>query len=377
MTWRRGWSKPAPGTCSAETPRDPSPRCWWRRRPGAAGQLPVFADVPARRGHDALSQAGYRRGLDHRGRGQARAEGVAPGARAVGLPGLPRRLAPAAAGAPAATGEYSRGPGGQRERPVRGTGPAEERQHRRRRQAADVPGHRHRHRHRQEGPARLGRGRRGGGDLLRRPPHLYRDQPALLADGAAVDVRGGEHRQQPAGRLRDPGAAGRASCRRVPPDVRAQGRWLGEQDLPVPADKGGAERAEAAGLPRGEDQDARDQRLPALSPGDRDRRHHGGDHAEDGEAGLDAVSRRVADGGQQGGARDPRPQPGSGGAQADAEPRHRGAVRRQVFLPRCPRDPAAAAWREPADRHRGFVQRGPADQGEDHAGGHLPRAARA
>ena len=27
--------------------------------------------------------------------------------------------------------------------------------------------------------------------LLRRAPHLHRDQPALFADGAAVDVRGG------------------------------------------------------------------------------------------------------------------------------------------------------------------------------------------
>ena len=58
------------------------------------------------------------------------------------------------------------------------------------------------HRVRQEGPARLGRRRRGGGAELRRAPHLHRDQSALFADGAAVDVRGGEHRQQPAGAVR-------------------------------------------------------------------------------------------------------------------------------------------------------------------------------
>ena len=54
-------------------------------------------------------------------------------------------------------------PEAERERPVRGARPAEERQHRRRRRAADVPGHRHRDRVRQEGPARLGGRRRGGG----------------------------------------------------------------------------------------------------------------------------------------------------------------------------------------------------------------------
>ena len=38
---------------------------------------------------------------------------------------------------------------------------------------------------RQEGPARLGRGQRGGGAVLWRPPDLHRDQPALFPDGAA------------------------------------------------------------------------------------------------------------------------------------------------------------------------------------------------
>ena len=53
-----------------------------------------------------------------------------------------------------------------------------------------------------------------------RAPHLHRDQPALLADGAADDVRGGQHRQQPAGAVRHLRRPGRAPRRRVPPDVR-------------------------------------------------------------------------------------------------------------------------------------------------------------
>ena len=66
---------------------------------------------------------------------------------------------------------------------------------------------------------------------LGRPPHLHRDQPALFADGAAVDVRGGEHRQQPAGAVRHHGRARRAPCRRVPSDVRRQGRRQREQEF--------------------------------------------------------------------------------------------------------------------------------------------------
>ncbi len=81
----------------------------------------------------------------------------------TGVARLPRRLASAAAGASGAAAEDPGRPRGQLERPVRRVRPAEERQHRRRRRAADVPGHRHGDRVRQEGPARLGRRRRGGG----------------------------------------------------------------------------------------------------------------------------------------------------------------------------------------------------------------------
>ena len=73
--------------------------------------------------------------------------------------------------------------------------------------------------------------------------------------------------------------------------------------------------------------------LPAVSPGDRDRRHLRGDDAEDGEAGVHALAGHAADHGQQGGPRDPRSGDGTEGAGAVAHARHRRAVRRQVFLP--------------------------------------------
>ena len=261
------------------------------------------------------------------------------------------------------------------ERPVRGAGSAEERQHRGRRRAADVPGHRHRDRVRQEGPARLGRRRRGGGAVLGRPSHLHRDQSALFADGAAVDVRGGEHRQQPAGAVRHHGGARRAPRRRVPSDVRRQGRRQREQVVPVPGDAGDPVAGAAAEVPRRQDAIARDVGVPAVSSGDRDRRHQRGDDAEDGEAGVDALAGHAADDRQQGGTRDPRSGDGTEGAGAVAHARHRRAVRRQVFLPRRAGDPPAAARRVAAGGHRRFMQRRSADPGEDHAGRRVPGAA--
>ncbi len=169
----------------------------------------------------------------HAPRGVRRPKRVAHrprGAHCARLPGLPRGLAPAAARPSRPAPPHPRRSRGVGERPFRGARPPEERQHRGRRRAADVPGHRHRDRVRQEGPARLGGGQRGGGDRARRSPHLHRDQSPLLADGAARDFPGGQHRQQPAGAVRHHGRAGRGPRGRVPPDVRRQGRRLGEQD---------------------------------------------------------------------------------------------------------------------------------------------------
>ena len=68
---------------------------------------------------------------------------------------------------------------------------------------------------------------------------LHADEPALLADGAAHDVRGDEHRHQPAGADR----ALRDRRRRVPLPLRHQGRRLGEQVVPLPGDRGAPESA--------------------------------------------------------------------------------------------------------------------------------------
>jgi hypothetical protein len=126
--------------------------------------------------------------------------------------------------------EDPRRSGSHRERPLRRLRPAEERQHRRRRRAADVPGHRHRDHHGQEGPQGLDRRRRRGGARRRRARRLFQEEPALFAARAALHVRGEEHQEQPAG-------ADRHLCRRrgrlqVP--VHRQGRRIGQQDLPVP-----------------------------------------------------------------------------------------------------------------------------------------------
>ena len=143
--------------------------------------------------------------------------------------GLPRHLAPAAPGPSPAAAQHPRRRRGLGQRPLRRARTPEERQHLGRRRAADVPGHRHRHRHGQEGPVGLDRRRRRGGDRQGRLQDLHRDQPALLAGLAAVDVQGSADRHQPAGadrHLRD-------RRRRLQVPVRRQGRRLGQQDLPA------------------------------------------------------------------------------------------------------------------------------------------------
>ena len=71
--------------------------------------------------------------------------------------------------------------------------------------------------------------------------------------------------------------------------------------------------------------------------------------------------------GSRGRPRLPRSRDGAGGAQADAVARRRRAVRRQVFLPRRARDPAAAPRRVAAHRPRRVVLGRPAGARQDHA----------
>ena len=72
------------------------------------------------------------------------------------------------------------------------------------------------------------------------------------------------------------------------------------------------------------------------------------------------------------GPRLPRPRAGGGDSPADAEPRRRRAVRRQVLLPRCARHPLAAPRRLAADRPRSLVFGGPASARQDYQRRRVP-----
>ena len=157
--------------------------------------------------------------------------------------------------------------------------------------------------------------------------------------------------------------------------VRRQGRRLRQQDLPLSGDAVDPDPRPPAGVPEGEDPHARHRRLPALPSRHRHRRHQRGADAEDGEARLDQISRRAADRGRPLRPRLPRSRDGGGASQADAEPRRRRAVRRQVFLPRRARDPPAAPRRLAADRPRRLLLGRPAGAGQDHPRGRVPGGA--
>ena len=88
--------------------------------------------------------------------------------------------------------------------------------------------------------------------------------------------------------------------RRVQVPVHGQGRRLGQQVVPVPADQGGAERGQHAALPGGEDPRAGHRGLPALSPGHRGRRDQRRVRAEDRQVRVGALPGHAA-GGRVGG----------------------------------------------------------------------------
>ena len=182
------------------------------------------------------------------------------------------------------------------ERPVRRARPAAQRQHRGRRRAADVPGHRHRDRDGQARPARADRRPGRGGDRPGRLPGVHPVEPAVFAARPTVHVGREEHRHQPAGADR---AVRRGSGRppgRVQVPVHGQGRRLGQQVVPVPGDQGAAESDADDGVPGREAAPDRHGRLPAVPSGDRHRRHQRRVRAEDREARQRQVPGRAADG---------------------------------------------------------------------------------
>ena len=185
-------------------------------------------------------------------------------------------------------------PAASPERPVRGAGPAAQRQHRRRRRAADVPGHRHRDRDGQAGPARAHRRHRRRGDLARRLPGVHQAQPALLAARPADHVGRAQHRHQPAGPGRDLRRGPGRARRRVQVPLHGQGRRLGQQVVPLPGDQGAAEPDADDAVPGGEAAADRHRGLPAVPPGDRHRRHLRRVRAEDRQVRLRQVPRHPA-----------------------------------------------------------------------------------
>ena len=219
------------------------------------------------------------------------------------------------------------------ERPVRRARPAEERQHRRRRRAAHVPGHRYRDRHGQARPARPHAGRRRARPLARDLRRLPEAQPALLPAVAAVDVAGAQHGHEPARADRAvlEHASGPRGPVRLP--VHGQGRRQRQQELPVPGDGGAAQPRVVHPLPRREAARHRHRGLPALPPRDRHRRHQRRVRPQDGQVRQRPLLRHPAGARLRRGARLPRPRDGAAGARHDAGVRHRRAVRRQVLLP--------------------------------------------
>ena len=181
-------------------------------------------------------------------------------------------------------------PRGLGQRPLRGPRPAPQRQHRGRRGAPVVPGHRHGDREGQEGPVRHDRRRRRGRHRPGHLRHLPDLEPALLPDGAARHVPRAEHRHQPPGRDRDR----RRRRLGLQAAVHGQGWRLGQQELPLPGDQGAAQPPEPPRLRGSQDGPPGHLGLPAVPPGPRDRRHVGRVRPEDGQAGLGPLPRHAA-----------------------------------------------------------------------------------
>ena len=191
-----------------------------------------------------------------------------------------------------------------------------------------------------------------GGDRPRRVRRLHPAQPALLADGAAHDVGGEEHRLQPA---RPDRALRRHRARArdvVQVPLHGQGRRLGQQVLPLPGDQGGPEPA--SGMLRFLDEKLRALGTAACPP------YHlaiviGGTSAEFALKTAKYASRSTSTSCRRG---DPSAAHGFRDLELEEQVleltrrlRHRRPVRRQVLLPRRARG-AAAPPRRLAARSR-------------------------
>ena len=283
-----------------------------------------------------------------------------------------RRVVPPPAEAPAAGRRDPEGPRGLAERPLHGDDAAPQRGGLGEVRAAVLPGHGHGDGRGLEGPAGLDGSRRRRAHLERDLEDLHRGEPPLFADGRAHDVRGGQHRQQPAGadrHLRDAGHGVQAALRR-------EGRRLGEQERPLPGDEGAPEPSQPRSVPRREDEEPRHGGVPSVPHRDRRRRHVRRSLPEDGEARLDGLLRLAPDDGRRLRPRVPRSGAGEEAAREGAEARLRSAVRRQVLRARHPGHPPAAARRVLPGGNRRLVLGRPQRPREDRREGPLARGAR-
>ena len=197
-------------------------------------------------------------------------------------------------------------------------------------------------------------------------------QPPLFAGRALHDDRREELGHEPSGADRHLRRQARHGVR-VP--LHHQGRRLGQQDLPLPADQGAAERGVAHEIHPTAYLRPRHVGLPAVPPGPLHRRHVGRDVPLDGEEGFGRLPRRASHFGQRGRPLLPRPGMGGEGAENLPRERRRRPVRRQVSRARRARDPRSAPCGLVPRGHRRKLLGRPQHQGEDHPRGHLPREA--
>ena len=332
----------------------------------------VPGPVPAGEGHDEVPPPHQGVRLHREVRRQGDPQGRSRGARVPRPPGAARRLLPASSRAPRAGGGDPCRSRGVPERPRRDDRAAAERGSGGELHPPPVPGHRHRDDRREEGAAGVDRRPGRGVPLEGRPQDVHGREHAVLADGAAHDVRRGELRDQPP----RPDRPVRDAGGRVQVPLRHEGGRFREQDVPLPGNEGAAQPRLPREVPRGEDEDARDRRVPAVSPRVRRRRHLRRGVPEDGETRLHEVPRSPAHFREQGGAGVPRRRDGRKTPQGGAEVRIRGAVRREIFRPRRPGHPPAAPRRLLPGRDGRLLLGRPEREGEDHEGRDLARGAR-
>ena len=148
-------------------------------------------------------------------------------------------------------------PEASRQRPLRRPRPAQERQHRGRRRAADVPGHRHRDRDGQARRARAHGRRRRASDQPRHPARPTRRPRCASRRWRPLTMW---EEQNTGTNLPAQIELYAAAGRRLQAPLHGQGRRLGQQELPVPGDQGGAEPLVDAPVPRREAPHARHRR---------------------------------------------------------------------------------------------------------------------